>query len=49
MNGLTGIDRSGEEVQMPDLVTSVKDDMIMSSFSLDPRGAKSHTLDSLPY
>jgi hypothetical protein len=32
MNGLTRIDRSGEEIQMPDLVTSVKDDTIMSSF-----------------
>jgi hypothetical protein len=32
MNGLTRIDRSGEEIQMPYLVTSVKDDTIMSSF-----------------
>jgi hypothetical protein len=48
MNGIARTNRSGEEAQRPDLVTSVKGDMVMSSFSLDPRDAKSNTLDSFP-
>jgi hypothetical protein len=49
MNGPARIDRSGEEAQRPDSVTSFKGDLIMRSFSLDPRDAQSHTLDSFPY
>jgi hypothetical protein len=48
MNGIARIHRSGREAERPDLVTSVRGDMIMSSFSPDTRDAQSHYVRFAP-